>query len=51
METGAITQYIDVAQLVLYVFWAFLILSPVMARRLLTMYIIFLGLFPDHVIL
>ena len=23
METGAITQYIDVAQLVLYVFWAF----------------------------
>jgi len=23
METGAITQYVDVAQLVLYVFWAF----------------------------
>ena len=23
METGAITQYIDVAQLVLYAFWAF----------------------------
>ena len=23
METGAITQYVDVAQLVLYAFWAF----------------------------
>ena len=23
METGAITQYIDVAQIVLYMFWAF----------------------------
>ena len=23
METGAITQYVDVAQLVLYVFWIF----------------------------
>ena len=23
METGAITQYIDVAQIVLYVFWVF----------------------------
>ena len=23
METGAITQYVDVAQIVLYMFWAF----------------------------
>ena len=27
METGSITQYIDVAQLVLYIFWIFFLFS------------------------